>query len=139
MAACHTRCGGGTRSPYSDDRFVCSQIVVQALSKMTVSEGDESKGGESMSAGKTLIHTFDPEGGWLYRAGGISALLLGLGYVITIPLYLYVGAPPHEAEAWLTHLAGKTTVWWAILALSVLTDLLFLPVALALYFALKSV
>lgn len=92
-----------------------------------------------MSAGKTLIHTFDPEGGWLYRAGGISALLLGLGYVITIPLYLYVGAPPHEAEAWLTHLAGKTTVWWAILALSVLTDLLFLPVALALYFALKSV
>lgn len=34
-------------------------------------------------------------------------------------------------EAWFKYLPGKTTVWWAILGLSVLTDFLFLPVALA--------
>jgi len=92
-----------------------------------------------MSAEKTVVYAVDPDGRWLYRVGGISALLLSLGYIITIPLYVYVGAPPHEAEAWLTYLAGKTTEWWAILGLSVLTDLLFIPLALALYFALKGV
>jgi hypothetical protein len=72
------------------------------------------------------------------RAGGISALLLGGLYLVIIALYARVGAPPAGGgEAWLTYLAGKTTVWWAILYLSVLTDLLFLPVALALYVALE--
>ena len=49
------------------------------------------------------------------------------------------GAPPTGAEAWLTYLAGKTGPWWAILGLSVLTDLLFVPVALALYRALQRI
>ena len=75
----------------------------------------------------------------LYRWGGLSALLLGLGYLLTIPLYVAVGAPPHGGEARLEYLVGKTTAWWAILGLSVFTDLLFLPVALALYRALRSV
>jgi hypothetical protein len=39
----------------------------------------------------------------------------------------------------LQYLAQNTTVWWAILGLSVLTDLLFVPVALSLYLALKGV
>ena len=71
------------------------------------------------------------------RAGGISALLLGGLYLVIIALYSRVGAPPAGGEAWLIYLAGKTTVWWAILYLSVVTDLLFLPVALALYVALE--
>jgi hypothetical protein len=71
--------------------------------------------------------------------GGISALLLGLGYLVTVPLYASVGAPPLGGEAWLTYVAGKTTVWWAILGLSVLTDLFFVPVAVTLYLALKGV
>ncbi len=81
----------------------------------------------------------DPAGRSLYRSGGISALVLGLGYVVTVVLYAQVGPPPSGAEASLEYLAGKTTVWWAILALSVLTDLLFIPVALSLYFALKEI
>jgi hypothetical protein len=81
----------------------------------------------------------DPDGKSLYRVGGICALVLGIAYIVTIPLYAYVGAPPSGGEAWLTYAAGKTTVWWAILGLSVLTDLLFVPVALALYLALKRV
>src|SRR5215475_9128034 len=92
-----------------------------------------------MSAEKMMAHAVDPDGNWMYRVGGISALLLGIAYIITIPLYAYAGAPPSGGEARLQYLAGKTAVWWAILGLSVLTDLLFVPVALSLYLALKGV
>jgi hypothetical protein len=68
------------------------------------------------------------------------ALMLGLAYLAIFPLYARVGAPPSgDGEAWLAYLAGKTGVWWIILALSVLTDILFVPVALALYAALERV
>lgn len=73
------------------------------------------------------------------RAGGLAALALGVAYVITIPLYAYVGAPPSTGEAWLRYLAGKTTIWSMIAALSVLTDLLYVPVALSLYLVLRRV
>jgi hypothetical protein len=92
-----------------------------------------------MNAQKLLVHTVDPEGKGWYRVGGISALVLGVAYLIIIPLYASVGAPPTSGEAWLTYLDGKTTVWWAILGLSVLTDVLFIPVAFALYLALQGV
>jgi hypothetical protein len=81
----------------------------------------------------------DADSRWSYRVGGISALILGAGYVAIIPLYAHVGAPPTTGEAWLKYLPGKIAVWWAILGLSVLTDLLFIPVALALYLALERV
>ena len=86
-----------------------------------------------------MVDTVDLDEKWLYRVGGVSALVLGIAYIATIALYVPVGAPPSGAEARLTYLAGKTTVWWAILALSVLTDFLFVPVALSLYFALKRI
>src|SRR5215472_2156161 len=98
-----------------------------------------SEGEELMSAQKMMVHAVDPEGKWLYRVGGISAFVLGIAYIITIPLYAHVGAPPGGGEARLKYLALHTTEWWAILSLSVLTDLLFVPVALALYLALKGV
>jgi hypothetical protein len=69
--------------------------------------------------------------------GGIAAFVLGIAYIIIIPLYAHVGAPPTGGEAWFEYLRGKTTVWWTILGLSVFTDFLFVPVALALYLALK--
>src|SRR5207302_4793608 len=74
-----------------------------------------------------------------YRLGGAAALVLGIGYIIISPLYAHVGAPPHNAEAWFQYLPGKTTVWWTILGLSVFTDFLYVPVAFALYEALKGV
>jgi hypothetical protein len=94
-----------------------------------------------MSAATTSVNAVDPDGRWLYRVGGISALLLGAAYIIIFPLYAHVGAPPggSDGETWLKYLAGRTTVWWAILGLSVLTDFLFVPVALALYLALKGI
>jgi hypothetical protein len=67
-----------------------------------------------------------------YRWGGMATLLLAIGYVAIIPLFAWAGAPPATADAWFRYLAGKTSVWWAILWLSVFTDLLYLPVAWAL-------
>jgi hypothetical protein len=72
-----------------------------------------------------------------FRVGSIAAIVLGLGYVAIIPLYAHVGAPPNGGEAWFQYLPGKTSIWWAIIALSVFTDLLYIPIALALYLALE--
>ena len=74
---------------------------------------------------------------WAYRVGGLSALAIGIGYLVVIPLFVAVGAPPSGGEAWLTYVAGNSTGWWAILGLSVLTDILFIPVAIALFLALE--
>ncbi len=69
----------------------------------------------------------------------MSALLSGIAYIVIIALYVRIGAPPSGVEARLGYLARNTTIWWAIVGLSVLTDLLFVPVVLALYAALRSV
>jgi hypothetical protein len=83
--------------------------------------------------------TAGPDKKQFYRVGGIAALALGVGYIIIFPLYAKVGAPPIGGEAWFRYLPGRTTVWWTILGLSVSTDFLFVPVALALYHALKTI
>jgi hypothetical protein len=85
-----------------------------------------------------VVNAAHPDEKWLYRVGGISALTLGVAYII-IPLFAHVGAPPTGGEVWLKYLQGKTKVWWTILSLCVLTDFLYIPVALALYFALERV
>jgi hypothetical protein len=92
-----------------------------------------------MSVQQMMVNTIDPGGKWLYRVGGISALALGIGYIIIMVLYIPLGAPPNGAEARLTYLAGNTSAWWAILALSVITDFLFVPMTFALYDALKGI
>jgi hypothetical protein len=74
-----------------------------------------------------------------YRVGGIAAVLLGLGYLVITPLYVLAGTLPVGGEASLEYLAERTTVWWAIVGLSILTDILFLPMAVALYVALERV
>jgi hypothetical protein len=74
-----------------------------------------------------------------YRVGSIAAIVLAIGYVIIVALYSRVGAPPSSGEAWFSYLPGKTTIWWAILALSVFTDFLYVPLALVLYLALNKV
>jgi hypothetical protein len=91
-----------------------------------------------MGVEKTTVDSVDVEQKQWYRVGGIAALVLGVAYIIIVLLYARVGAPPTGGgEAWFQYLPGKTTIWWAILGLSVLTDFLFVPVAFALYLALK--
>jgi hypothetical protein len=91
------------------------------------------------SVSESRANAADPEGRWLYRVGGLSALVLGSAYIVVIALYVPMGAPPAGAEARLTYLAGNPTAWWAILGLSVLTDFLFVPLTFALYRALKGI
>ena len=83
--------------------------------------------------------TVDPSRRWLYRVGGISAFVLVIGYFLTIPLYMNAGIAPTGAEAQLIHFAPHLAEWWIILGLMVFTDLLYIPVWLALYQALKGI
>jgi hypothetical protein len=76
---------------------------------------------------------------WLFKAAGVGTFVLGLAYVVTVVLWFYVGKLPVTGAAWLTFIDGKRAVWWTILDLSVLTDVLFIPLALALYAALARV
>jgi hypothetical protein len=91
-----------------------------------------------MTAEKTITGPADADARWLYRVGGASAVALGLGYLITIPLFAHVGAPPTGGEALLRYLAGKRTEWSIIVGLSVVTDLLYVPFAAALYDSLRA-
>jgi hypothetical protein len=74
---------------------------------------------------------------WMERIGGVAAILLAVGYVATMPLFASVGAPPEGAHARLEYHVTGTDTWWVIVALSVLTDLLFVPVAISLYTVLR--
>jgi hypothetical protein len=88
---------------------------------------------------KTTLDTLSRIQKQWYRVGGVAALTIGVAYIIIIPLYAHVGAPPNGGEAWFKYLPGKTEIWWTILGLSVFTDFFYLPVAFALYLALKEV
>ncbi len=92
-----------------------------------------------MNSQNRLGNAVDPEGKWLYRVGGISALVFGLAYIAIIALFVPIGAPPRGAEAWLTSMAGNTTTWGAIIDLSVVTDFLLVPISVSLYLALKGI
>jgi hypothetical protein len=89
--------------------------------------------------GKTQF-TVDPDGRWIYRVGGLAALILGAGYLLTFPVIAYAGGfPPPGTEARLAFMAEHAAGWWALAALMIFTDLLYIPVFLALYQALKGI
>jgi hypothetical protein len=83
--------------------------------------------------------TADPDGKWICRAGGLSGIILGIGYLLTIPVtILYAGGfPPPGVEARMAFFAEHTAGWWGATALMVFTDLLYVPFFLGLYHALK--
>jgi hypothetical protein len=77
----------------------------------------------------------------LYKVSGLSSIILVVSYIIIIGLYFLAGAPPTNShgEEWLKHITGHVVEWWIILGLSVFTDLLYIPVAYALYVILKDI
>jgi hypothetical protein len=72
------------------------------------------------------------------RAASVAVVLAGL-YVVITGLYVTAGLVPTDVEARLIYLAGSEAAWWAIVWLSAFTDVLYLPIAVALYLALASV
>lgn len=69
----------------------------------------------------------------LYRAGGLASITIFAGYLLTIPVYMAVGEKPTEVAAQLAYFGTHASGWWVILGLMVFTDLLYVPVWLALY------
>jgi hypothetical protein len=93
-----------------------------------------------MNAQNSIDTTYISDGKWLYRVGGISAFVLVIGYILTFPVYAWVGdAPPIGVESQLIYFAQHATGWWIILGLMVLTDILYIPIFLSLYQSLKDV
>jgi Domain of unknown function (DUF4386) len=66
-------------------------------------------------------------------------MVLAALYVVITGLYVAAGLVPTDLEARLAYHAANEPAWWAIVWLSVFTDLLYLPVAAALYVALAPV
>jgi hypothetical protein len=74
------------------------------------------------------------------RLGGVAAIALAATYVAITGLYVVAGAVPDGGgRAWLEYLDGRQAAWWSITGLSVLTDVLFLAVAAALFAAVRRV
>jgi hypothetical protein len=82
----------------------------------------------------------DPEGKWMYRVAGICAIVLVVGYLLTFPIYGWVGNPPASGvEAQLAYFGEHAVGWWAIVFLMVVTDLLLVPIFFGIYMALKHI
>lgn len=98
---------------------------------------DSERATEAIKATRATKATVDPGTAWIMRTGGLAALLLAVGYVATMPLFAIVGAPPEGALARIEFHETGTTAWAGIVSLSILTDMLFVPVAVALYAVLR--
>jgi hypothetical protein len=93
-----------------------------------------------MNAQNMMFNAVDPEGKWLYRVGGIAAIVLVVGYLLTFPIYFWVGDQPASGvEAQLVYFADHAAGWWAITFLMVFTDLLLVPIFFGIYLALKHI
>ena len=88
-----------------------------------------------------MQYRVDPDGNWIYRVGGLSGLVLGIGYLLTIiVMTTYAGGfPPPGIEARLAFFTEHAAGWWVVSALMIFTDLLYVPVFLSLYQALKGI
>jgi hypothetical protein len=91
-----------------------------------------------MNPQKATTGSVDPEGRWMLRVAGISAIVLALGYGLAIPIYALVGDQPVAGvEAQLAYFGDHAAGWWSIVVFMVATDLLYVPVYFGLYAALK--
>jgi hypothetical protein len=124
--------------PLLDERKLAKTAGVETLfNKMKRGQGYQ-RGEDKMSTHDMISVEPSLDEKWLYRAAGICAIVFVIAYMVIIGLYVPVGKPS-GAEAWLTSMAKDTTVWRAILGISVLTDFLLVPVALSLYLILREV
>ena len=86
------------------------------------------------------IETLDTSWKGLYRWGGISAMLAGVILFVVLASALVLGAPTsNTGEGILKWLGGGTTLAYSFYGLSMVVDVLLVPVVLAVYLALKGV
>lgn len=74
----------------------------------------------------------------LFLFAGISGIIIGVGYIVITVLYSLAGFPlPEDAITWVSYLNGKFTLWWIIIWLSIITDILYVSFAYGIYELLK--
>jgi hypothetical protein len=77
---------------------------------------------------------------WPYKAAGIAAYAISLIFITEIGLGAYLGKfPGSSGLAWLSYVDEKSGAWSALIAVTVISDLLFFLVYLSLYTALRPV
>ena len=76
----------------------------------------------------------------LARVGGLSGIAIGIAYVAITGMYVIGGQVPPGVDGaeWLAYFADRIPAWWGIIGLSVVTDALYVPVAVALVIVLRA-
>lgn len=84
------------------------------------------------------VSTNDLNKSRLLLIGAISGIAIGIGYIIITIAYTQAGFPlPTDALSWVNYLSGNYNLWWTIIWLSIITNLLYLPYAYTLFELLK--
>lgn len=74
----------------------------------------------------------------VFLIAGYSGIIIAIAYAFLPIAFAISGFPlPTDASKWVTYLEGKTNIWWCIIWLSILTNILYLPFAYGLYELLK--
>ena len=68
-----------------------------------------------MSADHTALDTLDSGRRTLYLSGGLSGLVLGTGYLVILPLYAQVGAPPLGSRVFVVYAIGTAMAARAVM------------------------
>jgi len=72
------------------------------------------------------------------QIAGYSGISIAIAYVFNTIAYTISGFPlPERATDWVIYLEGKTALWWTIIWLSIITNILYLPFTYGLYEFLK--
>jgi hypothetical protein len=79
----------------------------------------------------------DQKSSGLYRAGGISMMIVGLLYFVFVALLGALGSSFSSSETALMRFAGEAPTVQAAFGLGILADLFFIPAVVALYSALS--
>ncbi len=87
------------------------------------------------------VNLIAPDPAWkgLYKAGGVSFLLVGIIFIVVIILIAFIGLPASTPEGALKAIAGTKTLNNVLFGLLGLASFFLVPAVLSLYFALKEV
>ena len=69
----------------------------------------------------------------IFFSAGVSGILVAIGYFIISICFSISGFPlPADGESWIKYLDGKIELWTVIIWLSIITDILYIIIALGL-------
>jgi hypothetical protein len=75
----------------------------------------------------------------VYKVGGVSLFISGIIFLFVAIFSMILGPAPSSGEEYLTNLASHTQVAWLNFGLYAISDILFIPVSIALFLSLKQV